>query len=309
MARKINPNFKKFIKLASLVKKCADSDPILLDFIISESESKSKKNWNKIQKWTSKNLFQQFKDLPLSKFTLKNVQKFIDKVTGKDDSEGCDSVFSIPDADIFSSNPFELESKLLSFPKNLKIQLQLGNFNTGITKVNLLPIGSGVLTQMIRDMYPNISDIDFERIRIKGKPNNFKPCNYFIKAIFDFDEFTADEQDRFVNQSVDLSKLSEEERAERLRRKKQAKADLKAKQNQKTTKKQIREKKLPKELEKKEVDLEFLDLEKIKSDKLVAFDNASARLERFYQQGIITKQELKENLAKLVGNLKDGGVI
>ena len=158
-------------------------------------------------------------------------------------------------------------------------------------------------------MYPNISDIDFQRIRIKGKPNNFKPCNYFIKAIFDFDEFTPDEQDRFVNESVDLSKLTEEQRAERLQRKKQAKLELISNKKLKTTKKQIRQKELPKSLEKKEVDLEFLDLEKIKSDKLVAFDSASARLERFYEQGIITKTELKENLAKLVGNLKDGGVI
>ena len=76
MAKKSN-NFKKFGKLASLVKKIADKNPDLKQQILDESESTSKNSWNKIQKWTSKNLFPTFKQLPLKDFTLKKVENAI----------------------------------------------------------------------------------------------------------------------------------------------------------------------------------------------------------------------------------------
>ena len=76
MAKKTN-NLKKFGKLASLVKKVADKNPDFLQQILDESDSKSKRDWNKIQKWTSKNLFQEFKKRPLKDFTLNNLPSLI----------------------------------------------------------------------------------------------------------------------------------------------------------------------------------------------------------------------------------------
>ena len=73
MAKKIS-NFRKFGKLASLVKKLADKNPDLKEQILKESKSKSKNSWNKIQKWTSTNLFQKFKERPLKDFTEKQVE-------------------------------------------------------------------------------------------------------------------------------------------------------------------------------------------------------------------------------------------
>ena len=76
MAKKIS-NFRKFGKLASLVKKIADQNPILKEQILQESTSTSKNSWNKIQKWTSANLFQEFKSKPLKDFTKKICAKIM----------------------------------------------------------------------------------------------------------------------------------------------------------------------------------------------------------------------------------------
>ena len=90
MANK-NSNFLKFIKLASLVKKVADKNPELKERILAESESKSKNSWNKIQKWTSKNIFPEFKTLPLSKVTLKNVESALSS-SGVSKKQSCFNV-------------------------------------------------------------------------------------------------------------------------------------------------------------------------------------------------------------------------
>ena len=105
MAKKTS-NFKKFGKLASLVKKLADKDPQLLDRILEESESTSKNSWNKIQKWTSKNVFPNFKDLPLKSYTKKNVRDFIDGVK-KAKKQSCFNVFKIPTADLEDVDVFQ----------------------------------------------------------------------------------------------------------------------------------------------------------------------------------------------------------
>ena len=91
MAKKIS-NFKKFGKLASLVKKIADQNPVLKEQILQESTSKSKNSWNKIQKWTSTNLFQQFKSKPLKEFTKKNVEQALQDIKKGVKASKCFSV-------------------------------------------------------------------------------------------------------------------------------------------------------------------------------------------------------------------------
>jgi len=193
VAKKSN-NFKKFGKLASLVKKIADKNPDFKQQILEESESTSKNSWNKIQKWTSKNLFPTFKQLPLKDFTLKKVETAIsDDATTKKKSK-CHNVFAIPDSDLGIIDPFDLEKSLRELPSNTQVQIGLeggdGLVNTGIKKIKDIPsIGNGDTTQGIRDMYPNIQNITFFRLRKKGKKKGDRGnCSYYIKAVFVGDE-------------------------------------------------------------------------------------------------------------------------
>jgi len=227
VAKKSN-NFKKFGKLASLVKKIADKNPDFKQQILEESESTSKNSWNKIQKWTSKNLFPTFKQLPLKDFTLKKVETAIsDDATTKKKSK-CHNVFAIPDSDLGIIDPFDLEKSLRELPSNTQVQIGLeggdGLVNTGIKKIKDIPsIGNGDTTQGIRDMYPNIQNITFFRLRKKGKKKGDRGnCSYYIKAVFVGDEkdaidvnLTEDERDRRVIKGINEKDLTPKQRKDR----------------------------------------------------------------------------------------------
>ena len=114
MAKKIN-NFKKFGKLASLVKKIADKNPEIMQQILDESESTSKNSWNKIQKWTSKNLFPTFKELPLKDFTLKSVENAINDDVATKKKSKCGNISNVTEAEILGIDLFDFENLLRTF--------------------------------------------------------------------------------------------------------------------------------------------------------------------------------------------------
>lgn len=226
MAKKSN-NFKKFGKLASLVKRIVDKNPELKQQILDESESTSKNSWNKIQKWTSKNLFPTFKQLPLKDFTLKKVEQALNDDFATKKKSKCHNVFAIPDSDLGVIDPFTLEETLRELPPNTQVQIGLeggdGFVNTGIVKRKDMPnVGNGKLVAGIREMYPEIRNIVFFRLRKKGKKQGDKSnCSYYIKAVFvgdedaneTLDEFlTDDEKSRRVVRGVNLDDLTDKQK-------------------------------------------------------------------------------------------------
>ena len=255
MAKKSN-NFKKFGKLASLVKRIADKNPELKQQILDESESTSKNSWNKIQKWTSKNLFPTFKQLPLKDFTLKKVEQAInDDISTKKKSK-CHNVFAIPDSDLGVIDPFALEETLLQLPPNTQIQIGVnggdGFVNTGIIKIKDMPnVGNGQLTASIRIIYAEVGNVTFFRLRKKGKKQGDRAnCSYYIKAVSEGDadanetddEFlTEDEKSRRVVKGVNLKDLSDKQKKDR----KQLQDILNQKRKAKKSKAKKREFKTP----------------------------------------------------------------
>jgi len=320
VAKKIQNNFTKFIKLASAVKKIADKDRDVLDYIIANTEKKSGSNWNIIQRWTSANLFPDFKEKPLSELTAINIENAINSET-KTASEGCASVFKVPNGDIAETDPFDLEQTLMSLDPNLKVQVKLNEFDTGIVKVKDLPIGNGELTNLIRGLYPDIEEVVSDRLRIKGRKNNYKNCNYFIKFFFENDELTQEEESRVVIKKVTLT--TEEEEALKLR-KKEAKDSRGRRVKNVDDKSKIRKTKVPKKTTSKTEDENFptnnaestksskaetLEIEKQKTLRFKEFNIAREQLTSEFKEGIWTKKEFKAEVLALRSKLEKGGVI
>ncbi len=322
MAKKSN-NFKKFGKLASLVKKIADKNPDLKQQILEESESTSKNSWNKIQKWTSKNLFPTFKQLPLKDFTLKKVENAINDDVATKKKSKCGNVFAIPDSDLGIIDPFDLEKTLRELPNDTQIQIGLeggdGLVNTKIDKIKDIPsIGNGDTTQGIRDMYPNIQNITFFRLRKKGKKVGDRAnCSYFIKAVFVGDDendaidvnLTEDERDRRVIKGINEKDLTPKQRKDR----KSLKELLEKESRAKKSKAKKREFKTPDKVvgkkEDKKIQKKIADKKDNKAERIKEFRLAVKDLRELLKDGLITKKQFKKSFDKLNDNLEKGGVI
>jgi len=323
VAKKSN-NFKKFGKLASLVKKIADKNPDFKQQILEESESTSKNSWNKIQKWTSKNLFPTFKQLPLKDFTLKKVEQAInDDISTKKKSK-CHNVFAIPDSDLGVIDPFALEETLLQLPPNTQIQIGVnggdGFVNTGIIKIKDMPnVGNGQLTASIRIIYAEVGNVTFFRLRKKGKKQGDRAnCSYYIKAVSEGDaeanetddEFlTEDEKSRRVVKGVNLKDLSDKQKKDR----KQLQDILNQKRKAKKSKTKKREFKTPDkvvgEKEDKKIQKKIADKRDSSAERVKEIRNLISDLRKDVKDGLITKKFFQKEVAKLTKKLEKGGKI
>lgn len=323
MAKKSN-NFKKFGKLASLVKKIADKNPDIKQQILEESESTSKNSWNKIQKWTSKNLFPTFKQLPLKDFTLKKVENAINDDVATKKKSKCHNVFAIPDSDLGVVDPFALEETLLQLPPNTQIQIGVnggdGFVNTGITKIKDIPtVGNGQFTASIRIIYAEVGNVTFFRLRKKGKSQGDRAnCSYFIKVVSEgdaeanetVDEFlTEDEKSRRVVKGINLKDLSDKQKKDRkklqdLIKKENSAKKSKSKKRAFKTPEKVVGKKEDKKIQKKIADKRDSSAERVKEIR-----NLISDLRNDVKDGLITKKFFQKEVAKLTKKLEKGGKI
>lgn len=303
MAKKIS-NFRKFGKLASLVKKIADQNPILKEQILQESTSTSKNSWNKIQKWTSANLFQEFKSKPLKDFTKKNVEQALKNIKKGIKPSKCFSVFKIPNADISPVKLFDLENTLNSLDGNVQIQIDIdggdGIINTGIVKVKDLGAKSGDFNKdlriLVEDDSSNVEEeVAFLRLYKKGKEGDSANCSSYLKVIFEKDE--TQEVLKAGNQLIDivvqtgsLTKKQLEQREKRL-----TESDKK----KKITRTKIRKLKTPSKVTSTKEDKSIQDkIKKAKSTKeeIALLKQKEKNAIRFEKQRAILKQEFKDGI-------------
>lgn len=309
-------NFKKFGKLASIIKKIADENPDLKNKIINEAKSSSNNFWNKTQNWSSEFLFPKLKDKPLKFFTKKNIDKFLSETIFLEKPTDCFDVFAVPTADLGRVDPFELEETLRTLPPNLQIQIDLSSgdssTNTGISKIqDISTIGNGQLTKAIRELYPDIDNVKFVRMRKKdAKKGDKKNCSYFIKVMFEDDTLTPDEQSRQLEIGVSLKDLTEKQKKERLRLKKKLDED---EQNRRFKLKSIDK---PKKVSDVKIDEEIKKLQdeadaptKAQKDKFTAFNESIKLIKDLQEKGLITKEQFRESFDKLTRNLRKGGKI
>ena len=306
MANK-NSNFLKFIKLASLVKKVADKNPELKERILNESTSKSKNSWNKIQKWTSANIFPEFKDKPISKVTLKNVQNALTS-SGATKKQSCFNVFKIPTSDLVEVEPFDLELTLSGFPSNLQLEIDLdGKITSGIKPLKDFDnVGNGELTKEIRTLYPDIDQIKFVRLRKKGKKEGDRGnCSYYIKAMFVNQDLTPEEEEREVSIGVSVSQLTPKQREQRKQLKK---ALAERRKKRKKTKAKTRKFKTPSKVKTTKEDKKIqAKIKKARDPRALA--DALQTLREDFKDGVFTKKEYKEERAKLLDKFEKGGEV
>lgn len=315
-------NFQKFNKLATTLKKVADNNPEIKARIIAEADTSSKNSWNKIQKWASQKIFQDYKQKGIRFFTEKKIEKIAREILKlKIEDNTCFDVFSIPEADLGTIQPFDLERTLMGFPSNLQIQISIeGGFgiNTTIDKIsNLENVGNGDLTKGIRELYPNLADIGFSKLK-KVKAKGKFTCNYYIKIHFidanDVPDLTDEEFDRLILEGTQLSDLTPEEREKRINQK--TLVDKAFKQRKKDgkdlrSKKDIREIQLPKKVTEQtkddEIENEINDRDRTK--KLEQFNKALDRITKLYEDKLLTKKQFSDSFDKLNKNLSKGGEI
>lgn len=303
MAKKSN-NFKKFGKLASLVKKIADQNPILKEQILQESKSTSKNSWNKIQKWTSANLFQEFKSKPLKEFTKKNVEQALESIKKGVKPSKCFSVFKIPDADLTPTKLFDLEAQLNRLDGNVQIQIDIdggnGFVNTGIVKVKDLGTKSGDFNKdlrgLVKDDSANVeAEVIFLRLYKKGKEGDSANCSSYLKVVFGKDESQEIEKagDNLIDivvQTGSLTKKQLEQREKRL-----TESDKK----KKITRTKIRKLKTPSKVTSTKEDKSIQDkIKKAKSTKeeIALLKQKEKNAIRFEKQRAILKQEFKDGI-------------
>jgi len=327
VAKKIS-NFKKFGKLASLVKKIADQNPVLKEQILQESTSKSKNSWNKIQKWTSTNLFQQFKSKPLKEFTKKNVEQALQDIKKGVKASRCFSVFKIPDADISPVPLFDLENAINRLDGNVQIQIALeggdGFVNTGIVKAKDLDTKSGNFNKDVRLLVSDNSDraeaeVKFLRLYKKNKIGDSANCSSYLKVIFSDNEdeevdLAGDTLISVVVQTGSLTKKQLEQRDKRLteseKKKKITKAKLKKVKTPSKVKTTKEDKKIQDKIKKTKSTKEEIALLKQKEKNAIQFNIAVEKLERQFDKGIYTAKEFKKEKAKLERKiLLKGGIV
>ena len=327
MAKKIS-NFKKFGKLASLVKKIADQNPVLKEQILQESTSKSKNSWNKIQKWTSTNLFQQFKSKPLKEFTKKNVEQALQDIKKGVKASKCFSVFKIPDADISPVPLFDLENAINRLDGNVQIQIALeggdGFVNTGIVKAKDLDTKSGNFNKDVRLLVSDNSDraeaeVKFLRLYKKNKIGDSANCSSYLRVIFSDNEdeeveLAGDTLISVVVQTGSLTKKQLEQRDKRLteseKKKKITKAKLKKVKTPSKVKTTKEDKKIQDKIKKTKSTKEEIALLKQKEKNAIQFNIAVEKLERQFDKGIYTAKEFKKEKAKLERKiLLKGGIV
>lgn len=321
MAKKLN-NFIKFGRLASLVKKIADNNPDLKQRILAESTSTSNNSWNKIQRWTSTNLFANFKQFPAKDFTIKKVRQAIDSLLDSKKQSKCHNVFAIPDSDLGVIDPFTLEETLRELPQNTQVQIALegvNRINTGIIQIkDATNVGNGELTNAIRAMYPEIRNIAFFKLRKKdAKKGDKSNCAYFIKIVFvgdeeageTLDEFlTDDEKERRIIKGINVKDLTEKQRKDR----KQLKDLLKKELDSKKSKTKKRAFKTPSKVIDKDDEklvIKPKDDEEKSGERVKQIRGLIDDLRQDVKDGLITKKFFQQEIAKLTQNLNSGGKI
>jgi hypothetical protein len=321
-------NFRKFGKLASLVKKIADENPDLKEQILKESKSKSKNNWNKIQKWTSSNLFQKFKTRPLKDFTKKNVQEALTEIKKGVKPSKCFSVFKIPNADLTPSKLFDLEAQLNRLDENVQIQIDIsggdGYVNTGIVKVKDLGTKSGDFNKdlrgLVKDDSANVeAEVIFLRLYKKGKEGDSANCSSYLKVVLGDDENQEIDNagDRLIDivvQTGSLTKKQLEQRDKRLTESDKKKKITRAKIRKLKTPSKVtstkEDKKIQSKIKKAKGTKEEIALLKQKEKNAIRFEKQRAILKQEFKDGIWTAKEFKKEVQDLKNKiLLKGGEI
>lgn len=274
--------------------------------------------WSDAQKWTSANLFKRYKGKPISKIRLTDVDKEVVATldatpmpitgTGAPKGEVCTSVFSLTESDIEDVPFYLLEDVIfggngrIGFDENLKIAVEIeGVISTGIIKKSDLISVKNVVTDLRKFNYTSGQDgftIIFKRLQIPNTTDSSNPCNTYL--LITTLGSSADVDSNEIDVIIDSKDLSEEQKQKREKRK----ADLEAEKQKKLTKKEVKKRERPQQVEPKtkgEVDTQ--------SEKYKALQFALEMLRADVKEGLITKKQYQDRQKQILDKFNLGGEI
>lgn len=320
MSKQKNTNLRLFSKLAKKAYKIS-------------KERNLGWTWHDAQRWTSKNLYQDFKGQYPSKIRVTDVNESFDVVIeGKAKTisqyratqkpKNCFSAFELTDDDVEDINYWFLEDVVfgkngrIGFNDNLNIDVQIdGIINTGIVKKGSL-ISLQYVVEFLRRQYKdantgNFPDIGFKRLYIDPKGDLNNPCNtYLLIAEVDSTAYNRSPDDIIVVTEKDLSP---EEQSKRKTKQK----EIDEAQRLRKLKQQTLKRKRPEKLEDEPEPEEKPEKEKKKENKkeekpLSREDNIRLILEGLrqdYKDGIYTAKEYKALVKQITDKLESGGIV
>ncbi len=260
--------------------------------------------WRECQKWTSANLFKQYKGKPLSKIKVTEVDAVIVGILDSAPAGGapmptpkkevCASPFDIPTKDLKDIDWWLIGDVLDLLDSNLKIRVAIsGILDTGIVKKFEIPESRDVVRDLRMAGFSSDEKITFKILVAPNKKDDGQPCSYYllvteIGSTFDTD-FQDDEIFKIVSET-DISKDAKKKREQILKEKERREKERRAES-------QSKKKERPKAVEGEKEAQKKLAEETLKN------------LENLFSKGLISEELYKMNVKELKQKLEKGGKI
>jgi hypothetical protein len=286
--------------------------------------------WNDCQRWTSANLFKQYKGKPISKIKLtevdNNVISVLDNVTIKMPKttapEVCSSVFLIPEVDLQPLDYWwEIDNDRFStFNNDLKIRIVvLGVVDTGILKKSDIDFNS--IREKFRTTYKNSYAEHqplyvFKRMYLSGKNNSTNPCDTYLLLTEEYSDVDIEsENDEAKSETKvkvsDLPKEVQKQREELKIKAKKTKAEIKKTELPKKVEgkaKKVEQKPKKVEVAPKKVEGKTKEVIKLETQRYAELNKTLERLENQYKSGLLTKKEWLKRQDIILNKFESGGI-
>jgi hypothetical protein len=292
----------------------------VFNFVAKRVHKLSKKqglgfSWQESQKFTSTNIFKQFKGKPVSKIKVTDIDKatnafLLSQKQGAEaeasqvqkQKEVCASPFLIPSKDLEPINWWGMPEIINSFDPFLNISVEFdGILNTGITKKMNVPDMVSVRESFRKMQFSSEITIIFKILKIPNKKDDKDPCSYYVLVTVEGsaeDESTSDaEIDNFMLEN----QLPAEIQAQR-----QAKKDEAEKAKHKT-KKGVKAMQRPQQVEAKP----STDGEKIKieAERYKQLNITLDGLREDFKLKLITKKQYQDRQKIILSKFEKGGQV
>lgn len=295
----------------------------VFNFVAKRVHKLSKKqglgfSWQQSQKFTSANVFKQFKGNTVSKIKVTDIDKvtnafLVSQAQGAEaeaqaeslarkQKEVCASPFLIPSKDLEPINWWGMPEIINSFDPLLNVAIEFdGILNTGITKKMNIPDMVPVRESFRKMQFSSEITIIFKILKIPSKKDDKDPCSYYVLITVEGsaeDEGTSDAE---IENFMLEAQLPAEAQAQR-----QAKKDEAEKAKHKT-KKNIKAVARPQQVEAKPT----TDGEKIKieAERFKQLNITLDGLREDFKLKLITKKQYQDRQKLILSKFEKGGKV
>lgn len=261
--------------------------------------------WQDAQKFTSANVFQQYKGMTISKIKVTEVDKTVIGIldasatptgvpTPQPKPTVCFDVFNIPTKDLKDINWWMLADQVAFFDNDLNIRIAIGTtIDTGIVKKSEIQNLNQTVEDLRRAGYGSDENIIFRILVVPNKSDDGKPCSYYVLATLEGSTLDTESSQEEIFKTITEEDLPEDLRKIR---------ELKVNKRQEIIDLRIAKKK---------------SSERVRPAKIEGQDEADKKLveeslknlENLYAKKLISKEFFLQGVKELKSKLKFGGKI